>query len=114
MSIDTQVAEQFGEAVAIGDFAAAHALLTKRAQQAHSVQAMKQQVADMTAYADAPIRYVEVMSDLALEDWPDKRDADLAWVYVALSGDSFSEGAYVLLITTDDGIRIGEVEWGRP
>jgi len=114
MDVDTQVAEQFGHAVAKGDFATAHALLTEEAQRIHSAEVMKQAVADMTAYADGPIQHVVVDSGFVVDDWPDKQDGDVAWVYVALTGDSFVEAASVLLATTGDGVRIRQVEWGRP
>ena len=87
--VDTQVAEQFGNAPAKGDFAQAHALLTEQAQNIYSPAALEQEVRDMTAYAEGPIQEVEVMDTLG--SWPDKLQGDVAWVYVALTGESFRE-----------------------
>jgi hypothetical protein len=114
MAIDTRVAEQFGRAVAEGDFAAAHALLTDEAQRSHSPEALKRAFVNMTAYADGPILSAEVMSDFVLADWPAKQLSDIAWVYVALAGESFSEAASLVLTETNSGVRIRQVEWGRP
>ena len=114
MDIDTRVAEQFGKAIAQGDFAAAHALLTIQAQRSHSPGTLKQSVEHMLANSDGPIQHVEVMKECVLAEWADKRDGDVAYVYVALSGDSFSEAATVVLATEAGAIRIREIEWGRP
>ena len=67
---------------------------------------------DMTAYAEGPIQEVEVMD--TLDSWPDKLQGDVAWVYVALTGESFTEAVAVVLTNSTHGIRIGEIEWGRP
>ena len=112
MSIDTQVAEEFGKAVAHGDFVEAHALLTEQAQNLYSPAALEQEVKAMTAYAEGPIQEVEVMD--TLDAWPDKLDGDVAWVYVSLAGDSFAEAVTVVLTNTPNGIRIRWLEWGRP
>jgi hypothetical protein len=66
----------------------------------------------MTAYAPGPIQRVEVMDSLKV--WPDRKPGDIAWVYVALTGESFSEAAAAILCSTESGIRIREIEWGRP
>jgi hypothetical protein len=45
----------------------------------------------------APFRGAEVMEEFIVEDWPDKQPGDLAVVYVALSGESFSEAVSLTL-----------------
>jgi hypothetical protein len=112
VSIDTQVAEQFGNALAKGDFAQAHVLLTEEVQNLYSPAVLEQEVKAMTAYAEGPIQEVEVMG--TLDAWPDKLEGDVAWVYVALTGDSFAEAVTVVLTNTANGIRIRWLEWGRP
>ena len=54
------------------------------------------------------------MREVVMEDWPDKQPGDLAWVYVSLQGESFSEAVTVVLADTKRGARIRELEWGRP
>jgi hypothetical protein len=45
--------------------------------------------------------------------WPGKERDDVAWVYVAISGDSFAEA--VSVVAREDGQElIRSVEWGRP
>jgi hypothetical protein len=113
-SIDAEVPEQFGQAIVRSDFAAAHALLSPDARKAHSPGALKQAVLDMISYSDESIQRAYVLHDFILDDWPEKQPGDVAWVYVALEADDLAEAAYVRLVTTDEGIRIREIQWGRP
>ena len=108
------VAEQFGQAIVRGDFEAAHALLADETQRTYSPAALKTAVTDMIAYAEAPLQHATVMREVVMEDWPDKQPGDLAWVYVSLQGESFSEAVTVVLADTKRGARIRELEWGRP
>jgi len=109
---DIQIAEQFGMALASGDFTGAHGLLTGRALRSYSPERLKQEVAQMTSYAPGPIQDVEVMESLTA--WPDRKPGDIAWVYVALTSDLFSEAVSVVLCATPAGTRVREIEWGRP
>lgn len=108
------LAERFGQAVVTNDFQSAHALLTNEAQQAHSPAALKADVARMIAYAKEPLNRAVVVEEVIMTDWPDKKPGDLVWVYVSLEGVSYSEGVSIVLGDTDLGIRIREIEWGRP
>jgi hypothetical protein len=112
MDSDIRIAEQFGIALANRDFVAAHAFLTGRATQIYLPENLEQEVAQMTLYAPGPILHVEVMQ--AIRDWPGRQQKDIAWVYVALTGDAFSEAVTVVLCSTPAGTRIRELEWGRP
>jgi hypothetical protein len=113
-TIDTTVAEQFGHAIVRGDFEAAHAFLTEDAQKIYTPQAMRESVTLMTSYADGPLLRVRITEGAVWDEWPDKQFDDVATVYVSLEGDSFAEAATVILATTDDGLRIRDIEWGRP
>ena len=112
MNTTAPVAEQFGQALAKEDYPGAHALLSRELRQTYSPDALKQRVTRMTTYAPGPIREVELME--AVDDWPAKRDGDVAWVYVALTGDSFTEAVTLVLTAEDGDIRIRDIEWGRP
>jgi hypothetical protein len=41
------------------------------------------------------------MEEGFLEDWPDKKEPDVASIYVALTGDNFCEGIYLTLAQED-------------
>ena len=114
MAVDTQVPLQFGRAIAQGDFVGAHALLTRQAQELHPPEALKQAVEQMIAIGDGPIEQVGLVNECILEDWPGKQEADVGYVYVALTGDGFCEAVTVTLTTEAGRICIRELEWGRP
>ncbi len=114
MAVDTRVAEQFGRAIAEGDFETAHSLLTEGARTAHPPESMKQAVEDMIAVGNGPITDVDLVSECNLEDWPGKQEGDVGYVYVALTGDGFCEAVTVTLTSEAGRIRIRDLEWGRP
>jgi len=56
-----------------------------------------------------PIEIGETMME-----WPAKESSDIAWVYVILGGDVYSE-ALTLIVTDENGsIKIRDIEFGRP
>ena len=108
------IAQAFGDCLVRQDHAAAHALLARELQSSATPEAIGNAVATMIAYAAGPIRVAQVMDDCILEDWPGKRPGDLAVVYVALNGDSFSEAVTLTLAQYGEDILIRQLEWGRP
>ena len=66
------------------------------------------------AYAHGPIQEAQVMENFILEDWPGKQQGDLAVVYVALSGESFSEAVTLTLVQVGAESMIRHIECGRP
>jgi hypothetical protein len=114
MSVDTQVPLEFCRAIAHGDFVAAHAFLTTQAKELHPPEALKQAVERMIAIGDGPIEKVDLVEECILDDWPGKREADVGYVYVALTGNGFCEAVTVTLTTEAGKIRIRDLEWGRP
>lgn len=100
--------------IAKPDYTAAHALLTKEAQEVHAPEDFKDAVEGMTTYAPGPIQEVQVMEDFILEDWPDKQHGDVAIAYVSLTGRGFCEAVIVTLVQYGSDFRIRHLEWGRP
>ncbi len=66
----------------------------------------------MTAYADDDISDAEIVFEM--EDWPGKEERDIGWVYVSLTGSTFSEAVTVVVITQNNDLAIRSLEWGRP
>lgn len=114
MTDAARVAERFGNLLVQGDYAAALALLSSQARAVHTPENLRRAVEEMTAYAPGPIRRALLVPEGTLEDWPGRRDGELARLYVALEGDAFNEAVSVLLVREGDAIRIRELEWGRP
>jgi hypothetical protein len=108
------VAQRFGDSVASSDYGSAFALLTKELQISTTPNSMKNAVSTMTSYASSPILEAQVMDDFTLEEWPGKQAGDLAVVYVALNGDSFSEAVTLTLAQHGEEVLIRHLEWGRP
>ena len=108
------VAQHFGDRIAREDYSAAWDLLTKEAKRSATPADIQAAVATMTAYAPGPILEAQVMEDSILEDWPGKQNGDLAVVYVALTGASFSEAVTLTLVQQGEDALIRQIEWGRP
>ena len=121
-----KIAEQFAEAIAAGEFSAAHALLAPGLAATVTPVALKQSFESMISYAPGPAVYVksmiahghgpiknwEVMT--TLQDWPNKQIGDVSWIYVALLGTDFSEAVSMVVANSDTVLRIRELMWGRP
>jgi hypothetical protein len=108
------VAQRFGDCIARKDWGAACALLTEDLQSSITPEIIKNAVTTMIAYATGSIQEAQVMDDFTLEDWPGKQADDLAVVYVALNGDSFSEAVTLTLAQHGEEALIRHLEWGRP
>lgn len=108
------VAAEFANAIVQQDYQGAWRLLTKEAQATHTPAAMKAAVEAMISYASGPIRQAEVIEAAAVERWPGQRSADLAVVYVALTGDSFSEAVELTISRQSEQRLIRDLAWGRP
>lgn len=106
------IANQFAEKLAKGDFDGAHALLSADAKLMFPPSDLQEQYREMTGYGSGPTAHVQVMQDLA--SWPGKQRDDVAWVYVAISGDTFSEAVSVVVSRERGQEVIRSVEWGRP
>lgn len=108
------VSQHFGACIAHQDYEGAWQLLTQEAQRSITAEGLKAAATAMIAYAPGPFQGAEVMEEFILEDWPDKQPGDLAVVYVALTGESFSEAVNLTLVQTGFDILIRHLEWGRP
>ena len=109
-----QFAKQFGDLIAKEEYVAARRFLTREAQGDWSAQEMQRRSESMREYAPGPFTNVQVMEEYVLEDWPAKRDGDVASIYISLEGDQFCEGVAVIVTEQDGELRIRDQEWGRP
>jgi len=109
-----QIAEQFARALVAGDFDAAHEFLASNQKQRVSAADLKEKFESMIDYGPGygPIIHVEVMN--TLEEWRAKKEGDVGWAYVALSGSNYCEGVAVVVIEQEGGFLIRDIEWGRP
>lgn len=105
------VAESFAEALMDLRFDDALALMSASQQQLLTPQDLARSYAAMVPDA-ASVTEVGVVDVMA--DWPDKLPADRGWAYVSMSGDDFAEAVTVVVEEGAEGLRIRQVEWGRP
>jgi hypothetical protein len=114
MATFRDVAQQFGELIAAGNYPAAFTLLTPEAQATSTPESLKTAVATMTAQSQGGIQEVQVMEEGIVEDWPEKQPGDVASVYVALTGVGFAEAVTVTVVQRNGNLLIRHLEWGRP
>jgi hypothetical protein len=106
------LAEKFAHALVDGRFDDAHDFFTIDQKKLLPVAALKKDYEDMISYGTGGEKHVEVMQ--TLDDWPDKKNDDVGWVYVAILGDDFSEAVSVVVKKGASGLAIRSIELGRP
>jgi hypothetical protein len=106
-----QAAQFFAEHLVDQDFDSARTMLSRELPL--SVADLREAYEGMTYGhgADDSVRVVVMSSQ---SDMPNMGVGDLAWVYVAISGDQFNEAISVVVCDEGGIARIRELEWGRP
>lgn len=49
-----------------------------------------------------------------MEDWPDKKQGDVDWAYLGIEGEDFIEAVTVIVADAGSGLKIRDIQWGRP
>lgn len=107
-----EFAAAFAHALANGDSASAHEMLSDTLRHATAAVDLSEQF-DLLAEEMGGVTGIgEPM--VILEEWPDMSANDRAMVYVPLEGDVFSEAVTVTVSAADNRLFISNVEWGRP
>lgn len=94
------------------DYGRAYAMTSREYQRSTSLQQMMagfEAIVPTDWKTSAP---PEVTQTLA--SWPDKQASDVRWTYVGISGDVYSEGVTVVVMSEDGTLRIRTIEFGRP
>ena len=73
---------------------------------------LKERYEKMISYGEGPATNVEVVENM--NDWPERKDGDIGWVYVAIEGSNFAEAVTVIASNEDGNYKIRDIEWGRP
>jgi hypothetical protein len=109
----TEVAHQFAAALVQGDYGLAQSLFSDSLKATYPLAKLQQLYTTMLAYTnDAVAETTEVVTTMT--EWPTKQAEDIGWAYVAINGQSFSEGVAVTVINEGGQPRIRDVIWGRP
>lgn len=101
------IALQFARALVSGDLNKAKTHLAESV-----LDDIQKELEEMIEYGDGPVTHVEVMNEMTT--WPNMRQGDIGWAYVAISGSGFSEAIAVVVSKVNDVSRITSIEWGRP
>jgi hypothetical protein len=109
---NTELALEFARAIAAGDAARAHSLLSATLQAAMTPAQLGAGYADMVSYGEGPAEIIQVMTTMDI--WPDKHPGDTEWVYVAIANNTYSEAVTVVVAEEQSRRVIRSVEWGRP
>ncbi len=105
-----KVALQFAQMLVARSFADAQMMLTPELRSRRSIEDLQTQFEGMISnWQGMPVMVVETIN--VLDEWPDRRAADIGWAYVSIGGDRFNEA--VAVVVTDVGL-IRSIEWGRP
>lgn len=109
-----EVAIAFASALVDGDFTRAKALLSPELRMRYTTNALRAKFYRMISYSDGEPQSIYYDEEFQGEDWPDKREGDVGWVYVGIDGDGFVEAVSVVVAKIDGQLFIREIEWGRP
>jgi len=107
-----KIALQFVRALASREYARAHALATREFQERNTVASLQNSFETIVPLDWGPVEPIEAGETMG--DWPDKKAGDLAWVYVSIGGDVYSEAVIVIVAEEAGAAKIREVEYGRP
>jgi hypothetical protein len=108
-----KVALQFAQALVARNFVEAQAMLTPELRSMHTAEDLQTHFEGMISnWQGMPVTDVETIN--VLDEWPDRRSADIGWAYVAIGGERFNE-AVAVVVTDVAGVGlIRSIEWGRP
>jgi outer membrane protein assembly factor BamD (BamD/ComL family) len=109
----SEVANQFATTLIQGNFTQAQTLLAESLKAETPPAKLQESYEAMLAYTNgAKAETTEVVNTMT--DWPNKQTGDIGWAYVAISGQTFSEGVTVTVCEEGGKPCIREVVWGRP
>ncbi|MET0555024.1 MAG: hypothetical protein ABW221_18420 [Vicinamibacteria bacterium] len=112
VTASTDLALAFARAVAQGDAASAHGLLSKSLQSSQTPETLSADYRAMTAYGSGAATRFAVQT--TLETWAAQAPGDVQWVYVSIENDTFSEAVAVVVAREGPRLAVRSIEWGRP
>lgn len=107
-----QLGYSFVKYLTTGDYEKAFDMLETNYKKQWSSSLLKERYEKMINYGEGPATNVEVVE--SMNDWPERKDGDIGWVYVAIEGSSFAEAVTVITSNEDGNYKIRDIEWGRP
>ena len=103
---------EFSKLLASRDYSEAYALTSRSYKNNFNVADLQESFEDIIPNDWGTVDPVEISKSMT--NWPDKKPSDIAWIYIVLGGDVYSE-ALILIITDENSTtKIRDVEFGRP
>ena len=110
-----KLAVDFATSLVEARFEDARRLLFPELRKRLTTAKLKKQLAEMySGYASGPSSRVHFDSEFSMEDWPDKKQGDVGWAYLGIEGEDFIEAVTVIVADAGSGLKIRDIQWGRP
>ena len=106
------MAIEFAKKLVKGDFCAAHQMLSEKLRAETSPEQLKTKFEAMIEYGEGPPDSVAVTG--IMDDWSEKKETDVGWAYVSISGSDYLEAVTVVVSEEQEKLVISQLEWGRP
>ena len=107
-----EVAIKFTEALVNRNYPSAYSMTSKVFKSQFTADQMRadfETIVPTDWQTVSPIGVGELM-----QEWPGKEPSDVAWIYVYIGGDEYSEAVTLIIANEDGDLKIREVEYGRP
>ena len=103
---------EFSSLMASRNYSDAYEMTSNSFKDNFTLQELKATFEDMIPIDWGEVSPIEIGE--TMKEWPAKEMSDIAWVYVVLGGDVYSE-ALILIVTEENGsTKIRDIEFGRP
>jgi hypothetical protein len=106
------VAQAFVTALGARDYATAYALTSETYRQANGLDAMRDAFELVVPSDWGPVGPIAVAETLI--DWPGKHEGDVAWMFVSVGGDMYSEAVTAVITREGSDLKVRSAEFGRP
>lgn len=103
---------KFSNLMSSRNYSDAYEMTSKKFKDNFSATEMQENFEDMISSDWGEVSPIEVGETMM--EWPTKESSDIAWVYVILGGEVYSEALTLILAGEEDSIKIREIEFGRP
>ena len=107
-----QLALKFAELLAAREYAKAYTMTSQEYRERTTDEQLRIAFEAIVPTDWDTIAPIEL--DQTMTDWPGKRPQDIAWAYVSLGGDVYSEAIAVIVTSEQGESKIREIEFGRP
>jgi len=105
-------ARNFGEALVDGDYDIARGMLSAELKQKYSKRKLQTITEKLIGDRTTVLGSADVVE--TMDQWSDKQESDVGWVYVALTGSECNEAVALTISKHFSELVISGIEWGRP